>query len=130
MGGQRRGARPVLANPRARGRQTMGYAMKLGELPKRCFQGVMPAVIATCDPQGIPNVTYLSQVFFVDDVRVALSCQFFNKTKQNVLANPYANVELYDPLTLDGYRLDLRYDHAETEGPLFDSMSVRIEAIA
>jgi hypothetical protein len=104
--------------------------MKLGDLHKRCFQGVMPAVIATCDPRGVPNVTYLSQVFFVDDGRVALSCQFFNKTKQNVLANPYANVELYDPLTLDGYRLDLRYDHAETEGPLFDSMALRIEAIA
>jgi adenylate cyclase len=108
----------------------MGRAMKLLELPKRCFQGVMPAVIATCDAQGVPNVTYLSQVFFVDEQRVALSCQFFNKTKQNVLANPYANVELYDPLTLHGYRLDLRYDHAETEGPLFESMSVRIEAIA
>ncbi len=104
--------------------------MKLGELPKRCFQGVMPAVIATCDPQGIPNVTLLSQVFLVDDRRVALSCQFFNKTKQNVLANPLANVELYDPLTLDGYRLDLRYDHAETQGPLFESMAIRIEAIA
>jgi adenylate cyclase len=108
----------------------MGIAMKLGELPKRCFQGVMPAVIATCDSQGVPNVTYLSHVFLVDDRRVALSCQFFNKTKQNVLANPYANVELYDPLTLDGYRLDLRYDHAETQGPLFESMAMRIEAIA
>jgi hypothetical protein len=104
--------------------------MKLGELAKRCFQGVMPAVISTCSPQGVPNVTYLSQVFLIDDGHVALSCQFFNKTKQNVLANPYANVELYDPLTLDGYRLDLRYDHAETQGPLFESMALRIEAIA
>lgn len=108
----------------------MGDPMRLGDLPQRCFQGVMPAVIATCDPQGVPNVTYLSQVFFVDDGRVALSCQFFNKTKQNVLANPYANVELYDPLTLDGFRLGLRYDHAETEGPLFDRMALRVEAIA
>jgi adenylate cyclase len=104
--------------------------MKLGELPMRCFQGVIPAVITTCDPRGIPNVTYLSQVFFMDDGRVALSCQFFNKTKKNVLANPLANVELYDPQTLDGYRLDLRYDHAETEGPLFDAMARRIDAIA
>lgn len=107
----------------------MGH-VTLAQLPKRCFQGVLPSVITTCDRQGIPNVTYLSQVFLIDDSRVALSCQFFNKTKQNVLANPFANVELYDPQTLDGYRLDLRYDHAETEGPLFERMSVRIEAIA
>jgi adenylate cyclase len=104
--------------------------MKLGDLSKRCFQGVIPAVITTCDTRGIPNVTYLSQVFLLDDRRVALSCQFFNKTKQNVLVNPYANVELYDPQTLDGYRLDLRYDHAETDGPLFESMATRIDAIA
>ena len=104
--------------------------MKLGELPKSCFQGVIPAVITTCDLDGVPNVTYLSQVFFLDEQHVALSCQFFNKTKQNVLANPHANVELYDPQTIDGYRLDLRYDRAETQGPLFDRMSARIDAIA
>jgi adenylate cyclase len=104
--------------------------VRLTELPRRCFQGVIPAVISTCDPDGIPNVTYLSQVHFLDDTHVALSCQFFNKTKRNVLANPYANVELYDPQTIDGYRLDLRYDHAETQGPLFERMAIRIEAIA
>ncbi len=108
----------------------MDSAMRLSSLPRQCFQGVMPAAITTCDPQGLPNVTYLSQVFYLDDARVALSCQFFNKTKQNVLSHPYASVELYDPQTLDGYRLDLHYDHAETAGPLFDKMSVRIDAIA
>ena len=104
--------------------------MKLGDLPKSCFQGVIPTVITTCDASGVPNVTYLSQVFFLDEGHVALSCQFFNKTKQNVLANPYANVELYEPQTFDGYRMDLRFDHAETSGPLFERMSARIEAIA
>jgi adenylate cyclase len=104
--------------------------VRLADLPRRCFQGVAPAIITTCAPDGIPNVTYLSQVHFLDDTHVALSCQFFNKTKRNVLANPFANVELYDPQTIDGYRLDLRYDHAETEGPLFDGMAVRIDAIA
>jgi len=96
----------------------------------RCFQGVMPASIATCAADGTPNVTYLSQVHYVDPGHVALSCQFFNKTKQNVLENPYASVQLYDPLTFEAYRLDLHFLHAETEGPLFDAMRVRIDAIA
>jgi hypothetical protein len=104
--------------------------MSLLDLPKRCFQGVLPAVIATCDAKGVPNITNLTQVFFLDEKRVALSCQFFNKTKRNVLENPHANVELYDPQTLEIYRLELRYDHAETEGPLFDHMAARIDAIA
>lgn len=104
--------------------------MKVSDMPIRCFQGVMPAVIATCDQDGIPNVTYLSQVHFVDDRHVALSCQFFNKTKKNVLANRFASVELYDPQTVAMYRMRVRYDRAETEGPLFETMSRRIDAIA
>ena len=98
--------------------------------PPRCFQGVIPAIIATCAKDGTPNVTYLSQVFHVDDRRVALSCQFFNKTKQNVLENPYATLTVHDPLTFEAYRLELRYLHAEESGPLFDAMSIRIQAIA
>jgi adenylate cyclase len=100
------------------------------KLPARCYQGVTPALIATCAADGTPNVTYLSQVFSIDDTHVALSCQFFNKTKQNVLENPYASVQLYDPVNFEAYQLELRFERAETTGPLFDSMRLRIEAIA
>lgn len=102
----------------------------LSIVPPRCFQGVVPAIIATCSKDGVPNVTYLSQVHFLDAKRVALSCQFFNKTRKNVGENPYASVQLYDPLTLEAYELDLRFDHEEKTGPLFDEMAVRIQAIA
>jgi hypothetical protein len=104
--------------------------MKLSSLPMRCFSGVIPSSIATCDREGIPNVTYLSHVHYVDERHIALSCQFFNKTKKNVLDNRFASVEMYDPQTVEMYRLRVRYDHAETEGPLFDVMSRRIDAIA
>lgn len=104
--------------------------MKVRDIPARCFQGVAPSIITTCDASGVPNVTYLSQVFLIDGERIALSCQFFNKTKKNVLANPQACVEVLDPLTLDTYRIQVRYARAETEGPLFESMSRRIDAIA
>ncbi|HKU37298.1 MAG TPA: GAF domain-containing protein [Polyangiales bacterium] len=98
--------------------------------PARCFQGVIPAVVGTCSKDGTPNAAYLSQVFAIDDTHVALSCQFFNKTKQNSLENPYACLELYDPVSFELYRMDLRFERAETSGPLFDSMALRIQAIA
>jgi GAF domain-containing protein/pyridoxamine 5'-phosphate oxidase-like protein len=97
---------------------------------KRCFQGVVPSIIATADGRGVPNVTYVSQVYFVDDRHVALSCQFFNKTRRNLDENPSACAEVMDPLTLQAYRLQLRFLRSEKSGPLFDQMAMRIDAIA
>lgn len=103
---------------------------RLEDVPAACFQGVVPSTIVTCSRGGEPNTTYLSQVYAVDGRRVALSCQFFNKTKRNIAENPHAAVLVLDPLTLRAWQLRLRFDHAETEGPLFDRMSLRIQAIA
>jgi adenylate cyclase len=96
----------------------------------RCFLGVSPAVLATADRNGEPNAAFISQVFHVDSRHVAVSCQFFNKTRRNLDANPRACLLVVDPLTLDSYRLKLGFARAETEGPLFDAMALRIQAIA
>jgi len=103
--------------------------MKLNEI-SRCFQGVIPSMVATSDTNGIPNVTYVSQVYLIDDQHVALSCQFFNKTRRNLQQNPNASAEVYDPVTFQSYRLRLRFLRSEKSGPLFDTMAMRIQAIA
>lgn len=95
-----------------------------------CFEGAIPAVMATCSADGVPNVAYISQVFYVDESHVALSFQFFNKTRQNILANPWATVLLIDPDTAQFYRLHLRYLRTETEGPLFEGMKAQLAGIA
>ena len=107
----------------------MTFPGKLSDL-KRCFQGVVPSIITTCDAQGIPNITYVSQVYFLDERHVALSCQFFNKTRRNLDENPLACVEVWEPITLQAYRLHLRFLRSEKTGPLFDTMALRIDAIA
>jgi len=95
-----------------------------------CFQGVIPTLLATADQEGTPNVTYLSQVFYVDERHVALSRQFFNKTRRNLDVNPLACCELYEPISMQAWRLRLRFLRSETDGPVFDRLSARIDAIA
>jgi putative methionine-R-sulfoxide reductase with GAF domain len=97
---------------------------------KTCFLGVIPSVLATCGRDGEPNVTYISQVYLVDSGHVALSRQFFNKTARNLRESPFATALIQDPLTFAAYRLRLRFEREETEGELFESMSLRIQAIA
>jgi len=104
-------------------------AVKLSALSS-CFQGIFPSVIATCGRDGEPNVTYLSQVYYVNEAQVALSRQFFNKTQRNVEENPFATVVLHDPVTFEAWRLRLRYVRSEIKGPLFDTMAMRIQVIA
>ena len=97
---------------------------------RECFEGVVPAVMGTADPSGIPNVAYLSQVQFVDSDHVALSYQFFNKTRQNILVNPKALLMVTNPHTAEKYRLSLQFLRTETSGPLFESMKAKLAGIA
>jgi hypothetical protein len=95
-----------------------------------CFQGLLPAQLFTCSRDGVPNAAYLSHVDYVDASHVALSFQFFNKSRRNIAENPNALVIVIDPDTGQGWQLRLTFVRSETEGPLFDRMSLRIEAIA
>jgi GAF domain/Pyridoxamine 5'-phosphate oxidase len=95
-----------------------------------CFQGIIPAMLFTCSKDGIPNAAFLSHVDYVDPTHVALSFQFFNKSRRNITENPRARVHVLDPDTSEGWSLRLRYVRSETSGPVFDRMHLRIEAIA
>jgi len=95
-----------------------------------CFEGAIPAVIATAAADGTPNITYLSRVRMVDDERVALSNQFFSKTMRNLAENPHACVVVVDPLSYDSYRMMLVYERTERRGPIFERLRRDVDAIA
>lgn len=104
-------------------------SLQLGDLWP-CFQGIVPAALSTCAADGTPNITFISQVYYVDETHVAISFQFFNKTHRNIRENPFACVIALDPRTLHAYRFRLRFDHSESTGPLFESMSLQLQAVA
>ncbi|GLH67693.1 pyridoxamine 5'-phosphate oxidase family protein [Geothrix edaphica] len=95
-----------------------------------CLDGVIPGVVSTCAPDGTPNVAYMSQGQYLDDRHLALSYQFFNRTHQNLLANPRVTLGLIHPQTAQQYRVHLTYQRTESEGPIFESMKAKLAGIA
>jgi adenylate cyclase len=95
-----------------------------------CFEGVIPAIIATVSRDGVPNISYLSHVAFVDDEHVALSDQFFSKTAANIRANNNAALMLVDPHDGAQYRLAVIFERSLDAGALFDTMAAELRAIS
>ncbi|MDX9845153.1 MAG: pyridoxamine 5'-phosphate oxidase family protein, partial [Aquabacterium sp.] len=97
---------------------------------RACFEGAIPSTLATCAPDGTPNIAYLSQVQYVDHQHLATTFQFFNKTRHNILANPHAVLKVVDPFSGASHRLHVRYLRTDTSGPLFESMKAKLAGIA
>ena len=95
-----------------------------------CFQGIIPAMLFTCARDGTPNAAFLSHVDYVDPTHVALSFQFFNKSRRNIAENPQALIRVIDPDTQQGWAMRLKFERSEESGPIFERMYFRIEAIA
>ena len=90
----------------------------------------IPAVMVTCSGDGVPNVTVISQVYYVDEQHAALSFQFVSKTIRNVRENPNAWVCVSDLEGEAEWILQLTFQRSETDGPVFEAMDMQIEAIA
>ncbi len=97
---------------------------------RRCFDGRIPAIIATASAAGLPNITYLSAVHQVDGERVALSNQFMSKTSRNLAENPLASLVLVDPVSYSEYRLTIRYERTDRRGPVFERLRDDVDKVA
>ncbi|HWJ30475.1 MAG TPA: pyridoxamine 5'-phosphate oxidase family protein [Flavisolibacter sp.] len=94
------------------------------------LEGAIPGIIATASATGIPNATYIWQVFYVDEYHVALSRQFFKKTLDNIMENPQACVLVTSPVSYQMYKLYLQFVESQTQGPVFEKMALQMEVIA
>lgn len=97
---------------------------------RNCLDGQIPGALTTVSRDGTPNIARISQVDYVDQRHVALSFQFFSKTRENVLANPHVQIDVVDPATIAHYSLEARYLRTETAGPRFEGMKAKLAGIA
>jgi putative methionine-R-sulfoxide reductase with GAF domain len=97
---------------------------------RRMMEGVIPPVLCTASPDNIPNVSYLSLCEYVDPLHIALSYQFFNRSRENVLATRRAALTMDDPYTGGGVALQLEYQRTETEGPVFERLRAKLLGVA
>jgi len=97
---------------------------------RRMMEGVIPPVLCTAAPDRVPNVSYLSLCEYVDPLHIALSYQFFNRSRENVLATRRASLTLDDPYTGGGVVMQLEYLRTETDGAIFERLRAKLMGVA
>jgi hypothetical protein len=97
---------------------------------RRMMEGVIPPTLCTASPDRMPNVSYLSLAEYVDPLHIALSYQFFNRSRENVLATRRAALTLDDGYSGAGVVLQLEYLRTETEGPVFERLRAKLMGVA
>ena len=103
---------------------------RITEDMRAAMDGIIPSMIVTVSKEGVPNIAYISQVFYVDDTHVALSHQFFNKSIRNLQEVPKVCANIVSPIDIKTWKIDLVFSHSETEGDLFNGMRAQLEGIA
>lgn len=97
---------------------------------RRVLDGGIPPTLCSVSADGIPHVNLLSHVEYVDAGHVALTFQFFNHSRENILATRRASLMVEDPCTGGSLALQLRYLRTETEGPVFERLRAKLAGIA
>jgi adenylate cyclase len=97
---------------------------------RRVLDGIVPPSIATVSAEGVPHASFLSSVEYVDPTHVALTYQFFNRTRANLQATGRAALMVECPYSGARVLMQLRHRRTETEGPLFERLRAKLAGVA
>lgn len=97
---------------------------------RRILDGVIPPSICSVSADGVPHANLLSHAEYVDEEHVALSFQFFNRSRENILSTGRVALMAEDPFSGAGVEMQLRYERTETEGPVFERLRAKLAGIA
>ena len=88
------------------------------------FEKVPTAIFATSTPDGIPNAVPVGAKKIIDNETILISDQFFNKTLENMKANPKVSLTFWEEH--DGYQIKGSVT-IETSGNRFEETAKWIE---
>lgn len=95
------------------------------------LEGVIPPSMCTVSAQGVPHVNFLSHVEYVDDQHLALTYQFLNQSRANIMATGRVALAVECPHHHGAcITLQLRYEGTQTQGPVFERMRAKLAGIA
>jgi adenylate cyclase len=97
---------------------------------RRMLEGIIPPSMCSVSPEGVPHVNYLSHAEYIDPEHVALTFQFLNRTRDNVLATRRVALNVDDPYTGASVVMQLDYLRTETSGPIFERLRAKLAGIA
>lgn len=97
---------------------------------RRLLEGVIPPAMCSVAEDGMPHVNFLSHAEYVDDEHIALTYQFLNRARTNILATGRVALSIEDPSTGVGVILQLRYLRTDTAGPVFERLRIKLAGIA
>jgi hypothetical protein len=97
---------------------------------RRLLEGVIPPAMCSVAADGMPHVNFLSHAEYIDDEHVALTYQFLNRARANVLATGRVALSVEDPIGGGSVLLQLRYLRTDTEGPVFERLRAKLAGIA
>lgn len=96
---------------------------KMTDRMREMFEKQKTVVLATASPDGTPNAVPVGAKQVIDEETILISDQFFNKTLQNLKANPQAAISMWEGH--EGYQFKGRIT-IETEGERFEKTAAWI----
>lgn len=94
------------------------------------LMGAVPATLITSSKEGIPNITNISRIWYVDSNHVAIANHMLKKSVQNLQENPYAFIRTMDTTNFSTWELVLEYIGFRTDGEIFAEMKKQYEVLS
>lgn len=84
-----------------------------------------PIVLSTADKQGVPNAIYATCVKLLDDGRIVVADNYFNKTRTNIKSGSKGSV-LFITNEQKSYQAKGRIEYL-TNGPIYEDMRMWVD---